>query len=231
LVSGARSTVGGGRQNTASGDESFVGGGEYNAASNRGCAVAGGANNIASAQYAAIGGGGGPDSTYKNLASGRASTVPGGEKNTAAGNYSFAAGYRAKANHYGTFVWGDSSDADFASTAADQFLVRASGGVGLGTNDPDAQLDVAGAVYMENSSVPSAVSGHAGVYASSGELYAIDDAGNTSLLSPHDSETGEWIFYSKNIKTGRTVRVDMERLVRKIEELTGEKFMVEEYEK
>ena len=43
--------------------------------------------------------------------------------------YSFAAGRRAKANHPGSFVWGDSTDADVASTANDQFLVRAAGGV------------------------------------------------------------------------------------------------------
>ncbi|MGH8015828.1 MAG: hypothetical protein ACREBV_06520 [Candidatus Zixiibacteriota bacterium] len=36
--------------------------------------------------------------------------------------------------------------------------------------------------------------------------------------------------YSKNTKTGRVVRVDMERLVKKIEELTGETFMMESWE-
>ena len=43
--------------------------------------------------------------------------------------------------------------------------------------------------------------------------------------------TGEWIFYSRNIKTGRVVKVDMERMIRKIQELTGEKFMAENWEK
>jgi hypothetical protein len=68
--------------------------------------------------------------------------VPGGYYNTASGNYSFAAGRRAKANHTGTFVWADSTNADFASTGANQFLIRAAGGVGIGTNSPDARLDV-----------------------------------------------------------------------------------------
>ncbi len=65
------------------------------------------------------------------------------------------------------------------------------------------------------------------IYLSSGRLYAQDSFGNQTILSPHDPETGEWVFYSKNIKTGKVVRVDMEKLVKAVEKLTGEKFMVE----
>jgi hypothetical protein len=54
--------------------------------------------------------------------------VPGGRSNTAQGEYSFSAGRRAKANHDGSFVWADSTNADFASTEPNQFLIRASGG-------------------------------------------------------------------------------------------------------
>ncbi|MEO0260658.1 MAG: hypothetical protein ABIM77_07970, partial [candidate division WOR-3 bacterium] len=54
---------------------------------------------------------------------------PGGNQNAAVGNYSFAAGQRARANHTGAFVWADSTDADFSSTADNQFAVRATGGV------------------------------------------------------------------------------------------------------
>ena len=41
--------------------------------------------------------------------------------------FRIAAGRRAKANHNGTFVWADSTDADFASTGLNQFLIEASG--------------------------------------------------------------------------------------------------------
>ena len=61
-------------------------------------------------------------------------------------NSSFAAGTRAQANNSGAFVWADSMDADFATTASDQFLIRASGGVGIGTNNPQSALHVAGTV-------------------------------------------------------------------------------------
>jgi hypothetical protein len=53
-------------------------------------------------------------------------------------SYTLAAGRSAKANHQGAFVWGDSTDDDFASSANDQFLVRANGGVGINTPSPAA---------------------------------------------------------------------------------------------
>ncbi|MGH9369680.1 MAG: tail fiber domain-containing protein [Thermoanaerobaculia bacterium] len=83
----------------------------------------GGTANTASQLNATVGGG-----SY-NIARGFNAVVPGGARNTALGNSSLAAGYRATANHPGTFVWADSSDLDFASTGNNQFFVRASGGV------------------------------------------------------------------------------------------------------
>ena len=59
-------------------------------------------------------------------------TVPGGYLNLASATLSFAAGRQAKAMHQGSFVWGDSTAADIASTATNQFIVRATGGIWLG---------------------------------------------------------------------------------------------------
>jgi hypothetical protein len=74
-------------------------------------------------------------------------TIPGGQRNFVGGSYGFAAGRRAKANHAGAFVWADSTDADFASSGTNQFLVRAGGGVGINTNNPNgAALAVNGTV-------------------------------------------------------------------------------------
>jgi hypothetical protein len=56
-------------------------------------------------------------------------TVPGGLDNNAEGYCSFAEGRRAEALHAGSFVWADSTNADFSSTCDNQFLIRASGGV------------------------------------------------------------------------------------------------------
>ena len=99
--------------------------------------------NTAGGGAATVGGG------SANVASGDAATVPGGVLNVAGGDYSFAAGRRAKALHQGAFVWADSQGADFTSTANDQFLIRAQGGVGVGTASPQAQFNVNGTARIE----------------------------------------------------------------------------------
>ena len=136
-ASGDAATVGGGAQNRAIGAKATVAGGDTNTAGD-GASVGGGQLNTASGAYATVGGG------NLNVASGFGATVPGGQSSQAQGNWSFAAGLRAKANHQGAFVWGDSTDVDFTSTGGNQFLIRATGGVGIGTNSPQAQLHVVG---------------------------------------------------------------------------------------
>jgi len=70
--------------------------------------------------------------------------IAGGRNNIVNGENGFAAGRRAHADHVGAFVWGDHTDADFASTGSNQFLIRANGGVGINTNSPSEALDVNG---------------------------------------------------------------------------------------
>jgi hypothetical protein len=137
-ASGMAATVSGGSDNTASGDQASVGGGYYNTAQGQYATVSGGKRSIAGGLYATISGG------DWNTASGSYSTVPGGYANTAGGTSSFAAGWRAMANHVGTFVWADSANSSFASTDTNQFLIRASGGVGINTNSPGVPLNVDG---------------------------------------------------------------------------------------
>jgi trimeric autotransporter adhesin len=150
-------TVAGGVQNTAIGTNSTVGGGVNNITSGIDATVSGGADNISSGTGAFIGGGG-YDGHYKgNTASGAASvigggignratnnyaTVPGGDGNIAGGEFSFAAGSLAQALHQGAFVWADSQGTPFSSTSFDQFLIRAQGGVGIGTVSPQSALHV-----------------------------------------------------------------------------------------
>jgi len=134
------STIGGGNSNIAHHNWTTVGGGYQNQAIAGGATVAGGTQNQATGLYAAVGGG------WSNFASDENAMVPGGSQNEASGRCSFAAGRRAKAEDDGAFVWADNTNADFNSTSVNQFLIRASGGVGIGTNDPDAQLDVNGTI-------------------------------------------------------------------------------------
>ena len=115
--------MGGRYHNTASDDSATVGGGDNNEATAPQTTVSGGLSNTASGLVATVGGG------YDNVASGNYATVPGGLENTAGEYFSFAAGRQAKANHEGAFVWADAIGQDFASTADNQFVARATGGV------------------------------------------------------------------------------------------------------
>jgi hypothetical protein len=162
-ASGYASTVGGGLVNTASGSYSTVGSGRANTASGNTSTVSGGDTNVASGAFSTVSGG------LENTARGSRSTVPGGFRNVGGGDFSLAAGRRARVRDAtaagedpvacgvgiggtcgdeGTFVWADRTDADFTSTGPNQFLIRASGGVGINTNDPDVNLEVNGGTEL-----------------------------------------------------------------------------------
>ena len=141
-ATGSQATVSGGLLNAAAGLHTAVGGGIDNAAQARNSTVAGGSNNEASGLSSTVGGG------LLNVASGVRATVPGGQGNHARGDFSFAAGFNARAAAEGSFVWSDNAlpAADsLVTTAPHQFLIRATGGVGLGTNAPATQLHTAAA--------------------------------------------------------------------------------------
>ncbi|MBN1510387.1 MAG: tail fiber domain-containing protein [Phycisphaerae bacterium] len=134
----AYATIGGGQYNIADGENATIGGGKGNDAIGANSTVAGGDFNEATGANSTVGGG------ETNIASGSYATVPGGFWNTAGGNYSFAGGRQAKANHAGSFVWADSQNADFSSTDANQFLIRAAHGVGINMDNPEADLCIHG---------------------------------------------------------------------------------------
>lgn len=161
---GNDSTIGGGRNNNismsvdggtiAGGEDNFIGDLSFD------CTIGGGTRNTNdhAAINSTVGGGSGNSiqawgensvigGGARNTILARATygTIPGGRDNSAT-NDAFAAGRRAKAVHPGAFVWADSTDADFASTAPNQFLIRAGGGVGVGTRTPVSALQVVGTV-------------------------------------------------------------------------------------
>ncbi len=115
------SVIGGGNKNAIYGSQkAVIGGGSLNVVSNH-------------ALYATIGGG------FRNQVTCRSGTIPGGENNLAAASNTFAAGQSAHALHEGAFVWADRSATNaVASSNANEFVVRAAGGVRL-----EAELGVA----------------------------------------------------------------------------------------
>ncbi|MBI4547588.1 MAG: hypothetical protein HY707_06400 [Ignavibacteriae bacterium] len=137
-------TIGGGNSNQADGDHATIAGGWDNTADGVRSVVGGGNVNNAWGSFSTVSGG------SVNRAGGEYSTVPGGSDNVANGNFSFAAGRHANAQHAGSFVWADATDSSFASTNNNQFLIRASGGVGINTSLPDAMLGISGSVRIRD---------------------------------------------------------------------------------
>ena len=93
----------------------------------------------------------------------------------------------------------------------------------------DTNLRVTGHVELGVlSGDPSTTTNIAHIYAkddaSSAEVFVRDEAGNVTKISPHN-EKGEWEYFSRNTKTGKTVRVNMEEMIRDIEKLTGKKYI------
>lgn len=162
------STISGGDFNTLAGSRATIGGGSRNETNGSYATVAGGFTNHAAATGATVGGGTG------NVATGYDAAVPGGQSNAARGDYSFAAGFNARPHHEGSFVWGDRSGnapADsIITTGNNQFLIRAAGGVGIGTNNPGSHSvaindDGAGGIpgatlEVDNSSTSNAIAAH-----------------------------------------------------------------------
>ncbi len=151
--------------NRAAASYASVGGGYNNDAQSAGGTIGGGASNTVQSEAATVSGG------LENSATGDYATVPGGAQNEAAGDFSFAAGRKANAAHRGCFVWGDSTFDKIASTADNQFIVRASGGVWLGAHSNPTIPDVA---YLATST---------GAYLSKDGVWTNAGAGNVRLES------------------------------------------------
>lgn len=161
-ASADRATVSGGSTNTASGMNATVSGGVSNTATNTFATVGGGNTNVARGFGATIAGGGGNSADgdgasvlggSTNSAAGAVATVAGGEQNNADAAYSFAAGRRAKALSQGSFVWADSTNADFTATQPDQFAIRAANGVRLSVNAGSDKTIGVGQHYRDNALV------------------------------------------------------------------------------
>ncbi len=142
-----RSVVAGGYNNEINDNSRYstIGGGLRNDIYD-GCMASviagGGYNDIESGSTNSVIGGGFNNAIQPGA---RSATIPGGEDNRAGGFASLAAGFEAEALHDGSFVWSDKqTNGPFASTSSNQFLIRASGGVGIGTNAPVTALDVVG---------------------------------------------------------------------------------------
>ena len=130
----------------------------------------------------------------------------------------------------------------FVANAAERMRLNVTG-LGVGNNNPEYRLQVSSGGFVcdgtsaygrfvYNTSTPSASATQAQIWAvdvdGSAEMKVQDGAGNITTISPHNND-GDWIFYSENTRTGKRVYVNMERFIRKMEEVAGEKFLFDTY--
>ena len=105
------------------------------------------------------------------------------------------------------------------------------GNASFGNNvTTDGVVKVGKQLELDATTDPTTVFQSAHVYsklvAGLSEVFVKDEAGNVTQISPHNSD-GDWVYYSENIKTGKKVKVNMEKMIRKLEEITGESFFEE----
>lgn len=118
---------------------------------------------------------------------------------------------------------------DFGLDANEKMRLDPTGNLLLGTTS----VGTSGAKVfaIANGTAPGTLANTAQLYTLSGELTVKDGAGNATTISPHRfseipggaSEPMAWSFYSE--RDGQRINVDMLRVVRLLEQLTGEKLV------
>lgn len=110
----------------------------------------------------------------------------------------------------------------FRTNATERMRIDFSGNVKIGGTADRATT--AGAAHLDifNGTAPAGTLANGiSIYSSSGEAYVMDAAGNATLFSPHDRETNEWIFDSTDTRTGKRLKINVERLLRFINDHFG----------
>ena len=193
------SVVAGGRGNSLESGafaSSILGGSDNRISATLGnVVIAGGSRNSVTGQLHTASIGGGRDNLIG--LSGFGAAIPGGSENYAGGANSLAAGFRARAEHDETFVWADGPANGFTSTGAGQFLVKAGGGVGINTNNPDgAALAVNGNSALSGKLL---VSGNVGIGVSNpATALHVQSSSNECEISLQSGDTGgrRWTLQS-----------------------------------
>lgn len=94
--------------------------------------------------------------------------------------------------------------------------LKVSGNAARGTTEGTNQV-----VLFDGTAPAGTLANGVSIYSASGELRSMDAAGNSTLLSPHDRETNEWIYHSIDTSKGSGLVIEMERLLRAINEHLG----------
>jgi hypothetical protein len=108
----------------------------------------------------------------------------------------------------------------------DKLEITTTGNVILGGSTATrATTQPTNAIVIPNGTAPVGARTNAvDLYATAGELRVMDAGGTATLLSPHD-EDNYWIYDSEDTMTGETLRIDVEKLLRFVNDHFGLDFV------
>jgi hypothetical protein len=127
------------------------------------------------------------------------------------------------ANALAFYVGGVTSGSERARiTSGGDFQTSSGGSVQVGGTAARATTAGTNRVDIFDGTAPvGTLANGVSFYSAAGEANVMDAAGNATLLSPHDSETNEWIFRSKHTPTGKVLKIDVEKMLRFINDHFG----------
>ena len=123
----------------------------------------------------------------------------------------------------------DNGSVGIGTTAPSDLLHLTTGNLRIGAST-DVRATTAGTnqlILFDGTAPVGTLTNGISMYSTAGEAYIMDAAGNATLQSPHDLVTNNWIFDSRNAYTGKTLIVDMELMMKKLNESFGWDFVHE----
>jgi len=126
----------------------------------------------------------------------------------------------------GNLNLGNTGNMKFLRGASTMALIGASG-IRLASDTAHGTTAGTNLISIFNGTAPvGTLANGASFFCASGEMKVIDAAGNVTVLSPHDDD-GQWIFDSRDSVTGRGLRIQMEQMMRRLDEMLGGGFIEE----
>ena len=120
-------------------------------------------------------------------------------------------------------------DLAFATRAAtgdtsltERMRIDSAGNVKVGGTADRATTAGTNQVVIFNGTAPvGTLANGCSFYSTAGEMRVMDAAGNATLLSPHDQTTNEWIYDSAHTPTGKRLKINVEKLLRFVNDHFG----------
>ena len=126
----------------------------------------------------------------------------------------------------GNLNLGNTGNIKFLRSSSTMALIGASG-IRLAADTAHGTTAGTNVLSIFNGTAPvGTLANGASFFCAAGEMKVIDAAGNVTVLSPHDDD-GQWISDSRDSVTGRGLRIQMERLMRRLDEEYGGGFIEE----